>query len=256
MRRFRGHFFNWYDLNELRVLEPAYVSTVDSGNLAGHLIALKQACLEMMKDPDCSELDAKRLRAIAERAHAYAMEMDFRFLYDDEAQAVRDRLSASAATRVDNSYYDLLASEARLASFIAIAKDDVPVDHWFRLGRSLTRCSGHENAALVERQHVRISDAAAGHADIPVHAAGSDPQGRVKRQIAYGAERGVPWGMSESAYEVRDRLHTYQYRGFGVPDLALKRGLEQGAGGRSVRDGAGDARGAQAGAQESDDARS
>ena len=72
MRRFHGHFFNWYDLNELRVLEPAYVSTVDSGNFAGHLIALKQACYEMMKDPDCSALDAKRLRAIAERAHAYA----------------------------------------------------------------------------------------------------------------------------------------------------------------------------------------
>jgi cyclic beta-1,2-glucan synthetase len=50
MRRFHGHFFNWYDLNELRVLEPGYISTVDSGNLAGHLIALKQACYERMKD--------------------------------------------------------------------------------------------------------------------------------------------------------------------------------------------------------------
>jgi cyclic beta-1,2-glucan synthetase len=69
MRRFRGHFFNWYDLNELRVLEPGYVSTVDSGNFSGHLIALKQACFEMMKDKSSTEQDAKRLRAIAERAH-------------------------------------------------------------------------------------------------------------------------------------------------------------------------------------------
>jgi cyclic beta-1,2-glucan synthetase len=82
MRRFHGHFFNWYDLNELRVLEPGYVSTVDSGNFAGHLIALKQACYEVLKDPTCSELDAKRLKAIAERAHAYAVGMDFRFLFD------------------------------------------------------------------------------------------------------------------------------------------------------------------------------
>ena len=51
MRRFHGHFFNWYDLSELRVLEPAYVSTVDSGNFAGHLLALKQACFEILKDP-------------------------------------------------------------------------------------------------------------------------------------------------------------------------------------------------------------
>ena len=51
MRRFHGHFYNWYDLSDLRVLEPAYISTVDSGNFAGHLIALKQACFEMLKDP-------------------------------------------------------------------------------------------------------------------------------------------------------------------------------------------------------------
>ncbi|HEV7802935.1 MAG TPA: cyclic beta 1-2 glucan synthetase, partial [Burkholderiales bacterium] len=82
MRRYRGHFFNWYDLNELRVLEPGYISTVDSGNFAGHLMALKQACFEILKDPTCTEPDAKRLRAIAERAHAYAVEMDFRFLFD------------------------------------------------------------------------------------------------------------------------------------------------------------------------------
>ena len=61
MRRFHGHFFNWYDLSELRVLEPAYVSTVDSGNFAGHLLALKQACFEILKDPSCPEPDAKRL---------------------------------------------------------------------------------------------------------------------------------------------------------------------------------------------------
>ena len=226
MRRFHGHFFNWYDLNELRVLEPAYVSTVDSGNLAGHLIALKQACFEMMKDPSCAELDAKRLRAIAERAHAYAVEMDFRFLYDTKRKLFTIGYHIGSNT-VDNSYYDLLASESRLASFIAIAKDDVSVDHWFRLGRSLTAAAGTRTLLSWSGSMFEYLMPALVMQTFPFTLLDQTHKGSVRRQIAYGAERGVPWGVSESAYAVRDRLHTYQYRGFGVPDLALKRGLSK-----------------------------
>jgi cyclic beta-1,2-glucan synthetase len=226
MRRFHGHFFNWYDLNELRVLEPAYVSTVDSGNFAGHLIALKQACYEMMKDPSCTELDAKRLRAIAERAHAYAVEMDFRFLYDDKRKLFTIGYHIGSNT-VDNSYYDLLASESRLASFIAVAKDDVSVDHWFRLGRSLTAAAGTRTLLSWSGSMFEYLMPALVMQTFPFTLLDQTHKGSVKRQIAYGAERGVPWGVSECAYAVRDRLHTYQYRGFGVPDLALKRGLSK-----------------------------
>ena len=226
MRRFHGHFFNWYDLNELRVLEPAYVSTVDSGNFAGHLIALKQACYEMMKDPDCSELDSKRLRAIAERAHAYAVEMDFRFLYDLKRKLFTIGYHIGSNT-VDNSYYDLLASESRLASFIAVAKDDVSVDHWFRLGRSLTAAAGTRTLLSWSGSMFEYLMPALVMQTFPFTLLDQTHKGSVRRQIAYGAERGVPWGVSESAYAVRDRLHTYQYRGFGVPDLALKRGLSK-----------------------------
>jgi cyclic beta-1,2-glucan synthetase len=226
MRRFHGHFFNWYDLNELRVLEPAYVSTVDSGNFAGHLIALKQACYEMMKEPGCPELDAKRLRAIAERAHAYAVEMDFRFLYDMKRKLFTIGYHIGSNT-VDNSYYDLLASESRLASFIAVAKDDVSVDHWFRLGRSLTAAAGTRTLLSWSGSMFEYLMPALVMQTFPFTLLDQTHKGSVKRQIAYGAERGVPWGVSESAYAVRDRLHTYQYRGFGVPDLALKRGLSK-----------------------------
>ena len=226
MRRFHGHFFNWYDLNELRVLEPAYVSTVDSGNFAGHLIALKQACYEMMKDASCPELDAKRLRAIAERAHAYAVEMDFRFLYDGKRKLFTIGYHIGSNT-VDNSYYDLLASESRLASFIAVAKDDVSVDHWFRLGRSLTAAAGTRTLLSWSGSMFEYLMPALVMQTFPFTLLDQTHKGSVKRQIAYGAERGVPWGVSESAYAVRDRLHTYQYRGFGVPDLALKRGLSK-----------------------------
>ena len=226
MRRFHGHFFNWYDLNELRVLEPAYVSTVDSGNFAGHLIALKQACYEMMKNKEISEEDAKRLHAIAERAHAYAVEMDFRFLYDEKRKLFTIGYHIGSST-VDNSYYDLLASESRLASFMAIAKDDVSVDHWFRLGRSLTTAAGTRTLLSWSGSMFEYLMPALVMQTFPFTLLDQTHKGSVKRQIAYGTERGVPWGISESAYAVRDRSYTYQYRGFGVPDLALKRGLSK-----------------------------
>ena len=226
MRRYHGHFFNWYDLNELRVLEPGYISTVDSGNFAGHLIALKQACYEILKDPACSAQDAKRLRAIAERAHAYAVEMDFRFLFDSKRKLFTIGYHIGSNT-VDNSYYDLLASESRLASFMAIAKDDVSVDHWFRLGRSLTTAAGTRTLLSWSGSMFEYLMPALVMQTFPFTLLDQTHKGSVKRQIAYGAERGVPWGVSESAYAVRDRSHTYQYRGFGVPDLALKRGLSK-----------------------------
>jgi cyclic beta-1,2-glucan synthetase len=226
MRRYRGHFFNWYELGELRVLEPAYVSTVDSGNFAGHLIALKQACYEMIRDGKSGPEDVKRLNAIAERAHAYAMEMDFKFLYDDRRKlfSIGYQVGANA---VDGSYYDLLASESRLASFVAIAKDDVSVDHWFRLGRSLTGDASSRTLVSWNGSMFEYLMPALVMQTFPFTLLDQTHKGAVRQQIAYGVQRGVPWGISESAYNVRDRLHVYQYRGFGVPDLALKRGLSK-----------------------------
>jgi len=220
MHRFRGHFYNWYDLHDLRVLEPAYISTVDSGNLCGHLIAVRRGCLEMAGDDELGS----RLRAIADRAYDFAMEMDFRFLFDRNRKlfAIGYQQNAHA---LDPSSYDLLASEARLASFIAIAKDDVPVEHWFHLGRSLTRATGETalvswSGSMFEYLMPALIMRSFRHTVL-----GETYESAVRRQMAYGAERGVPWGVSESAYNLRDRHLTYQYRAFGVPDLALKRGL-------------------------------
>ena len=142
------------------------------------------------------------------------------------AQAVRHRVPGRGL-RARSSYYDLLASEARLASFVAIAKNDVPVEHWFRLGRSLTTTAGA--TALISWSGSMFEYL------MPVLVMKSFPftlldqtyAGAVRRQIAYGRERGVPWGVSESAYNARDRAPVYQYRAFGVPDLALKRGLSR-----------------------------
>ena len=220
MRRFRGHFYNWYDLHDLRVLEPAYISTVDSGNLAGHLIAVRQACLGIAAPDPLVE----RLRAIADRAYDFAVEMDFRFLFDDSRKlfAIGYQQSAHA---LDPSYYDLLASEARLASFVAIAKNDVPVEHWFHLGRTLTRAAGETALVSWSGSMFEYLMPTLVMRSFPFTVLDQTYESAVRRHITFGAERGVPWGVSESAYNLRDRHLTYQYRAFGVPDLALKRGL-------------------------------
>ena len=220
MRRFRGHFYNWYDLHDLRVLEPAYISTVDSGNLCGHLIAVRRACLDMAGEDEVGA----RLQAIAQRAYDFAMEMDFRFLFDGNRKLFAIGYQQSNHT-LDSSYYDLLASEARLASFVAIAKDDVPVEHWFHLGRTLTRATGETALVSWSGSMFEYLMPVLVMRSFPFTVLGETYESAVRRHIAYGAERGVPWGISESAYNLRDRHLTYQYRAFGVPDLGLKRGL-------------------------------
>ncbi|MFI5241976.1 MAG: glucoamylase family protein, partial [Gemmatimonadales bacterium] len=228
LRRLRGHFYNWYRLSDLNVLEPPYISTVDSGNLAGHLLATAAACREIAASAgDASNVPtdhAARLERIADTARGMALEMDFTLLFDETRKLFAIGFD-ERANRLDASSYDLLASEARLASFVAIAKGDAPTEHWFRLGRSLT--SQTRATALVSWSGSMFEYL------MPVLVMPSRPyslldqthRAAVRRHIAYGRGRHVPWGISESAYNVRDRHDTYQYRAFGVPDLALKRGL-------------------------------
>ncbi|MGH7694736.1 MAG: glucoamylase family protein, partial [Gemmatimonadaceae bacterium] len=225
MQRFRGHFYNWYDLHDLRVLEPAYVSTVDSGNLAGHLIALRQVCLDFRSHVAANRSDlAARLDGLAEHAQRYAMEMDFRLLFDASRKLFAIGYHTASHT-LDASYYDLLASEARLASFVAVAKNDVPFEHWFRLGRTLTRAAGEIALLSWSGSIFEYLMPVLVMQSFPYTLLGETYSAVVRRHIAYGEERGVPWGISESAYNVRDHHFTYQYRAFGVPDLGLKRGL-------------------------------
>ncbi len=341
MQRFRGHLYNWYDTRNLSVLQPAYVSTVDSGNMAGHLIsassalkswsdapavhlmgdtrgigdvaaivrqslilvaddrrsirplrsrlferlagfektyekhisepelaplrsinlslvagevvalasdlndevkseqsqnllqwaqALHSTCEAHFNDASFDRAQLSNLRSrllnVAERARKLAFEMEFLFLLNPA------RLLLSIGYRVDEqqldeSCYDLLASEARLTSLFAIAKGDVPNEHWFHLGRpimavnwqaALASWSGsmfeylmpplvmHERQGGLLNQSNRLA---------------------VRRQIAYAKERSVPWGISESAFNARDREMNYQYRNFGVPSLGLKHDLVQ-----------------------------
>ena len=402
LERYRGHFYNWYGTLDLRPLEPKYISSVDSGNLAGHLIALWNACKQMARHPlmepqwvagieDAQELMREALRGVADdpgsltRKHlddalnslaaalrevpatpvgiagrlkelalhakkiteiarvlteerpkgasaevliwadavcasvlghqrdlddlmpwagllscnevpdaelaplltampalvdlpdlcdaaiailtrrrtelpapsiakldaliegfkrsgqaatvfkgrlealgALAQEMfdgmGFDFLFNPE----RELLSIGylvAEGRLDPNHYDLLASEARLASFVAIAKGDLPTRHWFRLGRTLAPV-GYGSAliswsgSMFEYLMPSLVMRAPGGSLLE-----QTNRKAVRQQMKYGAVRGVPWGASESAYNARDLELTYQYSSFGIPSLGLKRGL-------------------------------
>jgi cyclic beta-1,2-glucan synthetase len=174
--------------------------------------------------PDAAATLGHRLAALALLAEEMVQAMDFRFLYDSSLRLFSIGYRVADGT-LDPSSYDLLASEARLASFVAIAKGDVSPRHWFLLGRSLTPVGG--GAALVSWSGsmfeylmplLVMRQPAHSLLDLTCRLV-------VGRQIRYGAERKVPWGVSESAYNVRDTQLTYQYSDFGVPGLGLKRGL-------------------------------
>ncbi len=153
-----------------------------------------------------------------------AAAMDFRLVYDAKRRLFAIGYDARSGTR-DESLYDLLASESRLASFMAIAKDDVPVEHWFHLGRSLTVSGGATALASWSGRMFEYLMPLLVMPARPFSLLDQTCHSAVERQVAYADGRGVPWGISESAYNLRDRHDTYQYRAFGVPDLALKRGL-------------------------------
>ncbi|MBB3102566.1 GH36-type glycosyl hydrolase domain-containing protein [Azomonas macrocytogenes] len=332
LARFKGHFFNWYGTQDLQPLAPAYVSSVDSGNLAGHLLALANACEEWIANglalnardgmddhlllasqsldeeslaaneqgrqiaalfeesrrqlnspqtiqalsPALKRLASKaakaaralypvskdkstpelvfwsevlmksaiehgrdhyemriaplalqaRLQAIADTAREMVHAMDFAFLLDPQRKLLSIGYAVSDG-RLDPACYDLLASEARLASLVAIAKGDVTTRHWLRLGR-ISAPLGSSSVLLSWSgsmfEYLMPSLVLRAPTDSLIE---QTTRGAVHRQQKYGRSRGVPWGISESAFNARDLEFTYQYSNFGVPGLGLKRGLSE-----------------------------
>ena len=341
LERHRGHFYNWYDTQSLKPLLPVYISTVDSGNLAGHLLTLRPGllavadqpivsprwldalidtfgilvdansgstpaeltavqaelkaagtrlpatlpairqllehleaavrgvvngshrfdtrrwagalaaqCRSALEDiaslaPDGSEgiptlrevasmpgdappaMHAQKLIAAADNLARQAgefAELEYDFLFDHARQLLSIGYNV-AEHRADQSYYDLLASEARLCSFVAIAQGRLPQDNWFAMGRLLVRAGGEPmllswSGSMFEYLMPLVV--------MPTYEntlLDHTYKAAVSTQIAYGAQRGVPWGVSESGYNAVDAHLNYQYRAFGVPGTGLKRGL-------------------------------
>ena len=168
----------------------------------------------------------ERLRIIddlLERCRILAL-MDFEFLYDTSRGLLTIGYDVDERRR-DPSCYDLLASEARLASFLLIAKGQVPQKHWFALGRLLTSHGGGVSliswsGSMFEYLMPRLI--IPGYENTLLE---QTCKAAVSRQIEYGRQRAVPWGISESCYNATDMHQVYQYRAFGVPGLGFKRGL-------------------------------
>ncbi|HUP24148.1 MAG TPA: glucoamylase family protein, partial [Thermoanaerobaculia bacterium] len=354
MERYRGHLYNWYDTGTREALQPLYISTVDSGNLVGHMIAVAQGCREAARaplvgpelfdaledalallpdlvafrplkeidatvarartSPPCdmagwrafaadllaraeplvpgrllrglpvkqaadeqdagfwiervahllrttlAEIDAvlpapiqdgggesipgdrvpsldelvatsdgarrltDRLERAAERLGALVDETDFGLVFDRGRQLFTIGFNASLG-RHDDSYYDLLASESRLASLVAIARGQAPQSHWFRLGRQLVGAEGGRallswSGTLFEYLMPLLVTRSYRPTLLDETCASV-----VARQIHYCGRRGVPWGISEAAYNTLDLALNYQYRAFGIPGLGLKPGL-------------------------------
>ena len=276
MQRHRGHFLNWYDTQSRAPLLPMYVSTVDSGNLSGHLLAVARACLELAQAPHDQramtnatrvlrarlapllatrrgltsakrdelkwllanhrssqrsfKLDeaisdavaAQRLTALAGKCEQLAFEAEFGFLYHPKRHLFHIGYRV-AEQQLDAGFYDLLPSESRLTSLLAIAKGDVAVRHWASLGRlfyAVGACAGLRSwsgsmfeylmpSLVLDEPHGSVLHGAS-------HAA-------LLEQVAFAKAQDVPWGISESAYAASDHTLAYQYAPQGVPRLALRR---------------------------------
>jgi cyclic beta-1,2-glucan synthetase len=164
-------------------------------------------------------------RSLAERSEALASSMDMQFLYDSDRRLFAIGYQVGAPLNF-TSHYDLLASEARLTSLVAIAKGDVPVNHWLALGRPYTTSNGQVllswSGTMFEYLMPLLFTASFRNSLLENACAAA-----VKCQIDYGRERGVAWGISEAAHSGLDNNQIYQYQAFGVPSLGLKRGLEE-----------------------------
>ena len=167
-----------------------------------------------------------RFARLEKEARAFAEAMDFTFLYDPERRLFSIGYRIADRT-LDGSHYDLLASEARLASFIAIAKRDVSAQHWLQLGRPTAWREGGSVLLSWSGSMFEYLMPELVMAPPQASALGRSARAAVHEQIKYGAAHGVPWGVSESAFHARDRALNYQYSNFGLPHLGLKRGLER-----------------------------
>lgn len=205
--KWNGQLYNWYDLNDLMPLRPRYVSAVDSGNLAGALLL----CAHEVAD-DAAGLSA-RLRALAEG-------MNLTALYDEDRKLFCIGMDVESG-QLSRSHYDLYASESRILSYTAIMLGQVGVEHWRRLSRpaiavdgraALLSWSGTMFEYLMPELLLRSCETSM---------SGVSRRAVVAAQMDFARRRKRPWGVSESGYYAFDLQLNYQYRAFGLRELAL-----------------------------------
>ena len=229
----------WTNMNQPASLRhqaevtPQWIETLDSIRDATSVEPDRQELTQTLADlrsmlGSAAALAAEKINEIeslAQRSDDLAR-MDFKLLYDPGRELFSIGYNVNQH-RLDPSCYDLLASEARLGSYVAIALGQVDQSHWFRLGRSLTSANKHPtliswSGSMFEYLMPMLVMPGYENTVLDLSC-----QSAVARQIEYGRQIRVPWGISESGYNLRDADSNYQYRAFGVPGLGFKRGLAQ-----------------------------
>ncbi|HEX6036129.1 MAG TPA: glucoamylase family protein, partial [Anaerolineales bacterium] len=161
---------------------------------------------------------------LASRSETFFQSMPFGFLYDPQRHVFHIGYNVESG-RLDSNYYDLMASEARIASLVAIARGDVPQNHWLHLSRPLTefdgaRCLLSWSGTMFEYLMPNLF-----MESYPNTLMDESCRVAIEQQIKYAAEKNVPWGTSEASYYNFDAQMIYQYQAFGIPSLGYKRGL-------------------------------
>ena len=264
LQKWNGHLYNWYELKTLEPLSPKYVSTVDSGNFIGYLYTLKQFLQDTLENIETGKLtdnvqnvesdvrkegqpvrknikyninDREIMNYEANKKDlietiSYMINIidntikgtDFRHLYSEE-----NRIFSIGFNVEDNSltpsYYDLLASEARQASLIAIAKKDVPAKHWYNLSRTLTVLKKYKGLISWSGTAFEYLMPNVNIPKYPGSIISESSLFAIMSQQEYAKKLNIPWGISEAAFNLRDLNNNYQYKAFGIPWLGLKRGL-------------------------------
>lgn len=213
MPKWKGNLYNWYDTETLRPLHPAYVSTVDSGNLVACLLVLRQGLLE---------LEQERL---AQQCNELLAPMSLAPLYDESRRLFSIGWDAEKEA-LSPGCYDLMASEAQITSFVAISRGDAPKKHWRQLSRALAEHCGYRGMAswtgsMFEYMMPRLFFSAARGSLIY-----ETQRFCVAAQISRAKGLKLPWGISESAYYSLDAALSYRYKAHGCAALALKRGMD------------------------------
>jgi cyclic beta-1,2-glucan synthetase len=200
---------------------------IERGNSSGDRPVLYQRLQAMLPEARSKALDLiKDVKQIAGAAGKLADDMDFRFMLDPRRKLLSLGYDAEAG-KLAAACYDLLASEARIAVFAAIAKEDIPQDVWFLLGRSHTREHGIPVLLSWTGTMFEYLMPILWMRTYPHTLLDNSRKGAVQLQQLYASEKGAPWGISESAYAKRDEAGIYQYKAFGLPGLALSNSEEE-----------------------------
>ena len=223
LQTWKGHLYNWYNIRTLEPLKPKFISTVDSGNFVASIYVINEFLNELLKAKKIKQTDNK-LQEMNKICDEIMNKTDFKALYESSKNLFSVGFDIDRNELVP-SYYDILMSESRITSLIAIATRQVTSKHWFALARNLVSVDCYKGLLswsgtsfeyfmpnlFTRTYNYTLIDEALSFA--------------IHSQKKYGNAAGLPWGVSESAFAVQDDMQNYQYKAFGVPWLGLKRGL-------------------------------